>query len=1153
MSKKLILLIALVLVLGPFISQSANGSACNILADPNFELNEGWELWTWQRGEVAIESEPEIQLNGNYLRAYRTEPGGSGAAQDFDANEGDILCIQGWVRTSEGATGICAGLTVAWGDENYEPSQNNFLRRDESWVIGEPALTGEILDWTFVQMETPPAPAGTVTARIECFNNIDGEGDAYFDEISACWGACPNPKANTPNPFNGALGVSKTPTLTWSPGVDANSQDVYFGTDYTDVNDATTSSVQYKGNQASDVNSYSPGLLELGQTYYWRIDAVNEFDPNIWKGDVWSFTVASIIASHPTPSDGEQDVHRYHATLSWVWGADANSHDIYFGTSFSEVNDATTSSPEYKDNQPRTNTSYDPGFLELGQAYYWRIDEVNESGPNIWKGDIWSFTVGTSTNVLVNPGFEDGMTSDPWNEGLTPELWNKFTWGNAWAAWKSDSAQSTFLSHGGDKLFAVGGWVDAGDPWGSGAAIYQDTPVGVIEVNDIIVASAWARTEVWGTPISALKVEFKDVNGVIIRADESIIINGQQKLTYEKFTVVTDPAPAGTSYAEFLVLGGSPGTILVDDVSLDIGLPVIAWDPSPHHGATSVVQNADLSWRPGLYAASHDVYFGTSFAEVNDADTNSSEFKNNQAIDVNSYGPGPLVLDTRYYWRIDEVNEPNTWRGDVWSFTTLDRLIVDYFDSYADTDALLTVWHDYWTNGTGAELLLETDPQFTYNGNAMEFFYDNSEKTGNKYLGSETDADTANLMCGSDWTVAGLKGLVLRFYGGATNSITANDRMYIALEDTGSNIGVLEHPDMNEFLVQEWSEWNIDMEDFNDLSLDLANISKVYIGFGGPRVGQTLPGGPGTVRFDDIELLKPRCVSSLTNQKGDFTGDCVIDRFDLEIMAHDWLITDYNVLATAPSLAGLVARYEFEGNVSDSSGNGHDGIVYGAPTYPAGVSGLAIELDGVFDYVSIPGSNTPGGAFDINDTITVTAWIKVAAFDTDFATIISKGDSAWRLARNVDNDQLEFASTGVTAGSIYGHIAGTTSVDDGQWHHVAGVYDGSGLYLYIDGVLDAWDDATGFINNTSYEVCIGENAEATGRLWNGLLDDVRVYSRALPHSEIVSLAGLSDVYQPVVSVANISDSEAKLSKTVNFKDYTLMAENWLMYLLFPFE
>jgi hypothetical protein len=818
------------------------------------------------------------------------------------------------------------------------------------------------------------------------------------------------------------------------------------------------------------------------------------------------------------------------------------------------VNDATTSSAEYKARQPRVNTSYKPGFLAPDANYYWRVDEVNEFDPNIWKGAVWSFTSTTSSNVLINPGFEDGTGADPWNEGLDPDLWNETTWGASWAAWKSDSAQSTFLAHGGDKLFAIGGWVDpVVDPWSDGAGVYQDTPVGLIEVNDVLVVSVWARTEVWGTPISSLKVEFKDVNDVLIRADESVIINGEQKLTYEKFTVVTNPAPAGTSYAEFIVLAGAPGTILIDDVSLNIGLPAIAWDPSPQHGATSVGVDADLSWRAGIDANSHYVYFGTDYNDVSDANTSSTEYKGDQSVDVNSYEPGPLVPDTRYYWRIDEVNGPNTWRGDVWSFTTIDRLIVDDFDSYADDAALWTVWHDYWTNGTGSEVFLETDPNFTRNGNSMYFRYDNPEIKGPiKYLGSEADANTANLVCGSDWTTGDMKALVLRYYGDAGNSITANDQMYVALEDASSNVGVVEHPDMNDFLVEDWGEWNIDLEDFNHLGVDLANISKVYIGFGGQvRTGQSSPGGTGKVYFDDIEVLRERCVSWLVTTEGDFTGDCVIDELDLEIMAHDWLVMDYNVVASAVSSAGLVARYEFEGDVNDSNGSNH-GTVIGVPTYPAGVSGQAIRLDGLLDYVTIPGSNTPGGAFDFNEAITVAAWIKVAAFDTDFATIISKGDDSWRLSRNVDNDQMEFACTGVTSSSVYGHIAGSTSVDDGQWHHVAGVYDGSGLYLYIDGFLDAWDEATGFIKDSSYEVYIGENAEATGRRWDGLIDDARVYSRGLSQAEILSLAGLSEIYQPVPSLANIYDSETKLSRTVNFKDYALMAENWYRELLFPF-
>ena len=116
------------------------------------------------------------------------------------------------------------------------------------------------------------------------------------------------------------------------------------------------------------------------------------------------------------------------------------------------------------------------------------------------------------------------------------------------------------------------------------------------------------------------------------------------------------------------------------------------------------------------------------------------------------------------------------------------------------------------------------------------------------------------------------------------------------------------------------------------------------------------------------------------------------------------------------------------------------------------------------------------------------------------------------------------------------------------------MYDGSKVYLYIDGVIDGAEDANGYIDNGSYNVCIGENLEELGnREWEGLIDDVRVYHEALSHANIVYLADKSWIYQPVVSLANIYNEEAKYSRSVNFRDLAEMANNWLEELLFPFE
>ena len=105
------------------------------------------------------------------------------------------------------------------------------------------------------------------------------------------------------------------------------------------------------------------------------------------------------------------------------------------------------------------------------------------------------------------------------------------------------------------------------------------------------------------------------------------------------------------------------------------GARVVAFSPTPTDGATDVPRDITLGWEAGALADMHDVYFGTVFDDVNDADRNNSlDVLVRQSQVPNSYTP-PQKLDfvTTYYWRIDEVNAPpdNTIRkGDVWSFTT---------------------------------------------------------------------------------------------------------------------------------------------------------------------------------------------------------------------------------------------------------------------------------------------------------------------------------------------------------------------------------------------------------------------------------------------------------------------------------------------------
>ncbi len=201
------------------------------------------------------------------------------------------------------------------------------------------------------------------------------------------------------------------------------------------------------------------------------------------------------------------------------------------------------------------------------------------------------------------------------------------------------------------------------------------------------------------------------------------------------------------------------------------------------------------------------------------------------------------------------------------------------------------------------------------------------------------------------------------------------------------------------------------------------------------------------------------------------------------------------------SLVGWWKLDESEGTIAyDGSQLGNNGTLKGNPAWQPsdGAMGGALRLDGDGDYVEIAGKPE----FDIARQVTVAAWIQVEKFDKDWQAIVTKGDSAWRLSRGPAN-VLHFACTGVSAQSPW--VNGKKDVNDGRWHQVVGVYDGAELRLYVDGALDVSAPATGKIATNNFPVMIGENAQLPGREWNGLIDDVRIYSYALSEDDVVEL------------------------------------------------
>ncbi|MCU0917581.1 MAG: discoidin domain-containing protein, partial [Planctomycetes bacterium] len=122
-------------------------------------------------------------------------------------------------------------------------------------------------------------------------------------------------------------------------------------------------------------------------------------------------------------------------------------------------------------------------------------------------------------------------------------------------------------------------------------------------------------------------------------------------------------------------------------------IPVQARAPEPASGAKGVSVEADLNWRPGRQAASHQVFFGT--------DPNA--LTAGQTVTDHRHDPGALNFGTTYYWRVDEVNAV-THPGPIWNFTTQEYAVVEDFESYTDEDGsrIYQTWIDGWTNSTGA-------------------------------------------------------------------------------------------------------------------------------------------------------------------------------------------------------------------------------------------------------------------------------------------------------------------------------------------------------------------------------------------------------------------------------------------------------------------
>jgi len=760
------------------------------------------------------------------------------------------------------------------------------------------------------------------------------------------------------------------------------------------------------------------------------------------------------LAVEPIPGDGQTDVPR-DTGLAWTAGQYAAAHDVYLGTDFADVNTATRTSALLV-SRGQTATTYDPvGLLEFGQTYYWRVDEVNAAPSSFtYKGDVWSFTVEPYAYPVTPVA---AKSSTPYNakmtaintingSGLDPDTDEHLT--GQQHMWQSaKSPQPAWIQYEFDQAYKLHQmWV-----WNHNGAMELDMGYGAKEVA--------IDTSIDGTTWTALPnvPEFAQATGEPNYVHNTTVDFGGVIAKYVKLTINSNWSDGAYPYRG------------LSEVRF-FQVPVSARGPEPESGATDVALGTTLNWRPGREAVQHEVYFGTD----PNALALSKTVTDHQAA-LTDLG---AEFDRTYYWKVDEVNTaatPTLWAGDVWSLSMAEYGVVDDFESYNDKcNRVFFVWQGgvgdsgsldcgrdpYAGNGTGSAVG-NYDPPFAdkeivHRGlQSMPFFYDNT-------AGYTTSEATRTFSPAQNWAQGGVKALVLFFRGDPANGA---GQLYVKVNSTKLTY----NGDAAAMTRPVWKQWNIDLTAVPGLQ----SVQSLTLGVSGSAKGKLL--------VDDIRLY----------------------RAAPEVP-----------VPTDPGTQGLSAYYTFEGNVQDSSGKNSHGTAVNDPTYADSQAGLgkAIQFDGVNDYVELP----IGNLVSTLTSVTIAAWVNFDATSAneqqrifDFGT----GETFYMFLtpRYAVSGPLQLGIT-TTGNTNQTNVEGPSSLPSG-WRHVAVVItdgvDANTVQLCLDGDVVATEttDTLPADLGVTTQNWLGRSQWAADDYFAGMLDEFRIYNRALSAGEILYLAG----------------------------------------------
>ena len=1103
---------------GDATDSSGNGNNGTVVGDPQWVVGKIGEALDLDGADDYVDcgSGASLNITGPITISawiYPTGGGGGGFGRILDKSSGNGATDPGYKFYHRAASNYVVTLSVGGGNRNTGASLvlNSwnyfaFVATGTQWRV---LINETWQQWNDTHLPTsvnnPLWLGNNSSTRARQFDGLLDDVRIYSraltdEEIQqAKEGGKAYPYALSPNPPDGALHDDTWISLGWRAGDFAVSHDVYLGESFDDVNAGAAGT--FRGNQTSTSlfvglglpGDPYPGGLVPGTTYYWRIDEVNNADPNSpWKGQVWSFVVPSRKAYHPDPPDGAKYIATEGTTLSWTAGMGAKVHTVYFGDNFADVNNAA-------DGPPLADTTYTPGTLQSDKTYYWRVDEFD--GLKTYRGDVWGFTT-----------LPDIPVSDP----------NLLGW------WKLDEGQGTVAvdwsghgNHGeirGNPQWVGGRDGGALDFDGSGDFIFTGKSASALGIEGAKpkTVTAWVYTRTFNsgaisdmgartngqdfclrtlTTVNQWRTQHwgSDADHDFTYPSQNVWVHFALVYTGTESTVYANGMPVSSKVAALDTSAANPFQIgcygwqvnyfngLIDDVRLynkalmpaDIQLLMRidlqkAWNPKPVDGSTLDIENATpLTWLRGDSATQHAVYFGTDATAV--ADANSSDttgvYRGQQV--ATSYTPTEGVQwgGGPYYWRVDEINNDGTVaKGRVWSFKVTDYLIVDDIESYNDIDPpnpdshrIFEGWIDGFGTTTNGALVGNDVPPYTeqtivHDGvKSMPFSYSNA--------GTATYSEAERTFVpAQDWTKHGIKTLSLWFCGDPASTA---GQLYVKVNGAKVTYG----GDASNLTRAGWQWWNIEPASFG---VNLQSVSRLAIGIDGN-------GASGKLYIDDIRLYPYE------------------RRF---------------VTPTEPSAAGLAAHYKFDQNATDSSGNNNHGTLVGDPQWAAGKIGGALQFDGVDDYVDCGASPS----LDITGPITIAAWVyPTGGGGGGYGRIVDKSSSTDATGPGYKIYPRAGENFVVTLSVGGGDHRSSASPALNTWNYIALVTTGTQWKFFLNGTWEEWND-TRFPSSVSNPLFIG-NSSVGARHFQGMMDDVRIYNRALPSGEVAWLGGVTEPFE----------------------------------------